>query len=156
MTHDQLNKCDATSPEPGGHCLTPEERKKILGRIHSSLYWVGEFVPDEYEIDGKRIMLRDTIFAFISKEEPTDEEVEAALALADRLQQDVRDHEEDLRSRNISVDDARRMMDEVAGLMRAVDELRNMNKEKADYSKQLLMDRVNDEKRWLKFVKEVK
>jgi len=156
MTHKELVKCDSALKDPERHCLNPAEREKLLGRIHSALYWVGEFVPDRYEIDGKMVMLRDTIYNFISNPEPTFEEREAALSLAERLQQDVRDREADLRSRNMSVADAQELMDEVAGLMRAVDDLRTMDDEKADYSKQLLLDRINDEKRWLKFVKEIK
>jgi hypothetical protein len=155
MTHKETTKCEKEPEVPGKRCLSQMDREKILRRIHSALYWVGEFVPDEYEIDGKNVKLRDAIFNFISKDEPTVEEREAALSLADRLQQDVRDREDDLRLRNMSVDDARELMDEVAGLMRAVEELRTMDDEKADYSKQLLLDRINDEKRWLKFVKEV-
>lgn len=155
MTHKETPRCENTPEAAGKRCLSPKEREKLLGRIHSALYWVGEFVPDEYELDGKMVKLRDTIFNFISKEEPTLEEREAALSLAERLQQDVRDREDDLRRRNMPVDDARELMDEVAGLMRAVEELRTMDDEKVDYSKQLLLDRINDEKRWLKFVKEV-
>jgi hypothetical protein len=156
MTHKRIEVCDNMDEKTSKHCLTTQEREKILQRIHSLLFWVGEFVPDTYELDGKQIMLRDTIFNFIAKPDPSEEEIEAALSLAERLQQDVKDREADLRSRNISVEDAKELMAEVAGLMRAVDELRNMNNEQADYSKQLLLDKVNDERRWLKFVKEVK
>ncbi|OPY31234.1 MAG: hypothetical protein A4E32_01684 [Methanomassiliicoccales archaeon PtaU1.Bin124] len=148
--------CVEDSADTKTRCLNQRERERLLGRIHSALYWVGEFVPDEYEIDGRKIKLRDTIYSFISKDDPTEEEVEAALGLANRLQKEVREREDDLRHMNLSVDDAKELMDEVAGLMRAVDELRHIEDEKVDYTKQRLLDRINDERRWLKFVKEIK
>lgn len=48
------------------------------------------------------------------------------------------------------------MMDEICGLLRAVDELRNSHGEVAKYKRAALMAKVNDQRRWLQFVDELK
>ena len=51
-------------------CLTAEERKKILSRFHSLLFWVGEFVPELEEVEGREMPLRDVVFRFITERYP--------------------------------------------------------------------------------------
>jgi hypothetical protein len=148
-------KCDSSSPEVSSHCLTQDERGRILTRIHSTLYWVGQFIPDEYEIDGQKIRLRDTIMRFIMDDDVTEEERASALALADRLQEEARRLESLIKSQDISIGNAHVLLDDVCGLLRAVDDLRNLDKEQADYSKHALMEKVSDEKRWMQFVKKI-
>jgi hypothetical protein len=145
--------CSNLSPDVKDHCLTTDDRIKIIGRIHSLLYWVGEFIPDEIEIDGKMILLRDTIFELISDPEPSPEKLGSAYALADRLDQEARRLEKRLRSGDISVENAHMILDEILGLMRAVDDLRHLKGEQADQERKLLMDKVNDERRWMAFVR---
>lgn len=156
LNDDELKVCSNTSPDVKDHCLTADDRNKINGRIHSLMYWVGEFVPQELEIDGRRILLRDTVFEFISDPDPGPEKLESAYALADRLDLERGKLEKRLRSGDLTVENAHNILDEILGLMRAVDELRHLNGEQADYERKVLMDKVNDERRWLAFVKLVK
>lgn len=156
MNEEGLKACSDTSPDVKDHCLTTDDRNKIIGRIHSLMYWVGEFVPDVMMIDGRNIMLRDTIFEFISDPDPGPEKLESAYALAERLDLESRRLEKQLKSGDITVENAHMILDEILGLMRAVDELRHLKGEEAEYEKKALMDKVNDERRWLSFVKLVK
>ena len=47
--------------------LTREEREKVMARIRSLFFWVGETIPDEVEISGRRVPLRDLVHDFIHK-----------------------------------------------------------------------------------------
>lgn len=66
--------------------LSDGDRRAIISRIHSLLFWVGRFVPQHEIIEGEDIDLRDIIFQFVSKEDPTPEEIRGAKDLADRLE----------------------------------------------------------------------
>jgi hypothetical protein len=41
--------------------LTEEDRRRILGRIHSLLFWLGKFIPEEELLEGEKVPLRDVI-----------------------------------------------------------------------------------------------
>jgi hypothetical protein len=66
--------------------LSEEDSRRIMARIHSLLFWLGKFIPEEELLEGQRIPLREIIFNFISKAEPSEEEVEEAMSLAEALQ----------------------------------------------------------------------
>ena len=78
MEGEKRIPCDDSSIEEGRHCLTSKDRERIMARIHSALFWVGELIPDRYVIDGKDVPLRDTIFRFISDEDVSEEDVRNA------------------------------------------------------------------------------
>ncbi|HUL39815.1 MAG TPA: DUF5788 family protein [Methanomassiliicoccales archaeon] len=136
--------------------LTDQDRAKILARIHSALFWLGKFIPEEEIIEGEKVPLRDIIFNFVSKEHPSDEEVLEALSLADAMQRKARSLETSLKSEgNLTKGQAHMLLDEICGLMRAVDEIRTSRGADAHLKARALMSRVQDEKRWQEFVKSV-
>jgi hypothetical protein len=137
-------------------CLTPEERKKILARIHSLLFWVGENVPDTEELDGQKVPLRDVVFRFITEEQPSEDTVRSAHELARSLESKARLLENDLRLEPMEKETAHQVMHEALGLLRAVDELRDLKLEERNVRARELMSKVSDEKRWLSFVKKVR
>ena len=136
--------------------LTEVDRRAIISRIHSLLFWVGKFVPQHEIIEGREIDLRDIIFRFVSKEDPTPEDIQGAKDLAERLEKKARELEKVIRVDEVTRADAYRMMDEICGLLRAVDELRNSHGDVALYKKTALMEKVNDQKRWLQFVDQLR
>jgi hypothetical protein len=136
--------------------LTEEDRAKILARIHSMLFWLGKFIPEEEMLDGEKIPLRDIIFKFVSEERPSDEDVLAALSLTDAMQRKARQLEESLKSEeHLTKGKAHMLMDEICGLMRGVDEVRTSRGADAQFKARTLMVRVQDERRWQEFVKSV-
>ena len=34
----------------------------MIGRIHSLVYWVGKLIPEEYEVGGRVIELRNVVY----------------------------------------------------------------------------------------------
>lgn len=136
--------------------LTEEDRTKIIARIHSALFWLGKFVPEEDLLDGRKVPLRDIIYRFVSKEQPTEEEVLEALSLADSMQRKARDLETSLKNgENLTKGQAHMLLDEICGLMRGVDEVRTAKGADARIKAKALMAKVQDEKRWQDFVKSV-
>jgi len=155
MSGEEHRPCDDTSSDEGRHCLNERDRERVISRIHSALFWVGELIPDSYQINGKMVPLRDTIFKIITDEDVTDEDTDNARKLATLLETDARRLEKDLKNdRDISKRDAHLLLDEVLGLLRAVDDLKGLNKEEMEIKKEALKKRLDDEERWLNFVKE--
>jgi hypothetical protein len=140
----------------GSEDLSESERKAIISRIHSLIFWVGKFIPQHEIVEGKEIDLRDVIFQFISKEDPSPEEIQGARDLADMLEKKARELEKQIKDDEITRANAYQMLDEICGLLRAVDDLRNSHGEMAVYKKTALMSKVNDERRWLQFVDQIK
>lgn len=137
-------------------CLTPEERKKILSRFHSLLFWVGENVPDTEELDGRKVPLRDVVFRFITEQQPNEDTVRSAHELAITLEHKARSLEKDLRLEPMERETAFRVMHEALGLLRAMDELREIKLEDRNVKARELMSKVSDEKRWLGFLQKVR
>ncbi|MCE5297054.1 MAG: DUF5788 family protein [Euryarchaeota archaeon] len=153
MGDDLLTPCDDAALDEGEHCLTKTERERIISRIHSALFWVGELIPDSYEVDGKVLPLKDTIFRIISDEDVTDEDIADARKLAAALEPEARRLERELKDDDsITRKDARVLLDLVLGLLRGVDELRGLDKEGRELKKAAMMKKVDDEKIWLKFL----
>jgi hypothetical protein len=136
-------------------CLTPEERRKVLSRFHSLLFWVGEFVPDLEELGGKDVPLRDMVFHFITETSPDEATIYQAKRLADLLESKAKALENDLALEKMERERAYKVMHEALGLLRAVDELRNIRPDQT-FKAEALMTMVNDERRWLEFVKNVR
>ena len=137
-------------------CLTPEERQKILGRFHSLLYWVGELVPELEVLEGREVPLKEVVFRFITEQFPSEETVQAARGLSRMLEAKARTLERALRTQDLERERAYRMMHEALGLLRAVDELRDVVPADREVKARSLVARVSDERRWLEFVRNVK
>ncbi len=135
--------------------LTESDRARILGRIHSMLYWLGKFIPSDEMIEGHEVNLRNVIFAYVSNPKPTPEEIAGALALADVMEKKARALEEDLRVRKMSKGQAHILLDEICGLLRGVEDIRSTRGPAAQVKAEALMAKVKDERRWLEFVKQV-
>ena len=140
----------------GSQKLSDSERKAIISRIHSMLFWVGKFIPQHEIIEGRDVDLRDLTFQFVSNEHPSQEEIQGAKELADILENKARELELQIREDEVTKANAYEMLDEICGLLRAVDDLRNSHGDIAMYKKKALMEKVNDERRWLQFVDELK
>ncbi len=136
--------------------LSESERRAVLSRIHSLLFWVGKFIPEHEIVEGRQIDLRDVIYQFVSKANPSPEEVQGAKDLADILENKARELEKQIKDREVTRDHAYLMLDEICGLLRAVDELKNSHGDLARYQKTALMAKVNDERRWLQFIDQIK
>ncbi len=137
--------------------LTEEDRRKIVARIHSLLFWVGKLIPEHLQVNDRQLPLRDVVYHYIENDRPSEEQKGDALALASMLEKRADTLEEEIKhDPKLTRQDACEMMNEVTGLLRAVDEIRTADSETAKVKSRALMSRVEDTRRWHKFLKEVR
>ncbi len=139
--------------------LQSEERQRILKRIQSLFNWVGASIPEEAEIDGKTIKLRRLVSDFITKTEISDEDQKNIKILNKALLKKEKALENIISRGKISDHKAMKLLEEITGILRAVDKLRNLTEDDQDDAqtdKEDLMRKIDDEKRWMKFVRSMK
>ena len=138
----------------GPETLTREDRLKIIARIHSLLYWVGEIIPQEIVLEGRTVPLRAAVFNYLITDEPTAEQKKDAEVLGEMLDAKVREIESEIRTGDVGRSEACDLMNEARAFLRAVDELRNAEGEEGELRRHDLMKKIEDAKRWQHFVKE--
>ena len=137
--------------------LTEDERGRIIKRLHSLLSWVGSIIPEREIIQGKEIDLRKIISELISKPELTREDIEKARILARGISERERYLEEVIILGDITEEEALKLLEEARGLLRAMEEMRNIQeRSKAIEVKETILNRVDDEKRWKEFLDKLK
>jgi len=137
--------------------LSPDDRAKMLARIHSLVYWVGMLIPEHELLGGSEIDLREVVFDLTNKENLSEEDVAKVHELIALLKAKENDLEKKLAHDPMNVEAGKNLLEEICGLLRAMDELRSVESvEKAEFRKQEVMSRVEDAKRWQKFVDAIK
>lgn len=137
--------------------LTEDERARIIKRLHSMLSWVGSIIPDKEMILGEPIDLRKTISELIRKSELSRDDLEKARILAKGISERERDLEGTIVHGDITEEEALELLEEARGLLRAIEELSNIQERgKAIKVKEELLRKVDDEKRWKKFIDKIK
>jgi hypothetical protein len=77
------------------------------------------------------------------------------MALASALEAKARTLEKELREAHLTKGQAHILLDEICGLLRGVDDIRKSKGASAPIMAKALMSRVQDERRWLSFVKKI-
>lgn len=150
-SHEQFEGIDARQ------LLSPDERAKMIARIHSLVYWVGMLIPEQEILGESEIDLREVVYDLTNKEKLTSEDVARVRNLIDLLKQRSRSLETRLSKDPMTLDAAKNLLEEICGILRAIDELRSVETiEKAEFKKKEVMSRIEDAKRWKKFVDSIK
>lgn len=136
--------------------LTEAERRKLLAKIRSALFWVGRQIPEKEAVDEEVVNLREVVFRYIANDSPSIEEMEGAISLARRLQEKVDEMESQIKHADLTVREANELLDHTLGLMRAIDELRKRGDPESEVKLKALMHKVDDQRRWLDFVRSIK
>jgi hypothetical protein len=137
--------------------ISLEEREHLLNGLHRYLIWVGEKVPEEVEVDGKNIKLNELIWSCIHKKEPSEQEKNRILELVQFLEAKAKHEEETLTKASLTREEAKRLYNDIASLIRAIMDLKECEagkvrlKEPSDEIKQ----KVDDARRWMGFLKTV-
>ncbi len=137
--------------------ISPGEREHLLNGLHRFLVWVGEKIPDEVEVNGKNIKLNELIWRCIHKKEHSEQEKKRFLELVQILETKEKHDEDALRKANLTRDEAKRLYDETASLIRAIMDLRECEagKVKLKESSDEIRRTVDDARRWIGFLKTV-
>jgi hypothetical protein len=137
--------------------LTEEEREKLISTIHSMVYWVGVLVPEYEMLENHKVELREIVYRLITKEHLTDEDKARMEALITSLKKKEHDLEHKLTHDPMTVQAGKALMNEISGLLKAIDELRSAESEDdADIGKKDAMSRMEDAQRWHTFIKDIK
>lgn len=140
--------------------LTQEERKKILAKLESAFGFVGADIPIEIKLDGEKFKLRDEIQNLIMKKELSTTERIRIEKLITKLEACGKKFKEMITNSAITEEQAMEFADMICGILRAVHKLRQLiqkaQQTKAYDAKNELMEKVEDEKRWVKFTKKIK
>lgn len=137
--------------------LTPEERAKMLSRIHSLVYWVGMMIPEHEVLGGSEMDLRHAVYELVTKEALTPEDRSKVNGLITQLRAKARSLESKLAKDALVVEKAKELLEEICGLLKAIDELRTAESiELAEFRKRELMGKIDDARRWQRFTESIK
>ncbi|MBU1158892.1 MAG: hypothetical protein KKE24_06110 [Candidatus Thermoplasmatota archaeon] len=141
----------------GRQMLTESERHKMMSTIHSMVFWVGVLIP-EYEIIGdEAIELRDIVYDLTTKKDLTAEDIAKIEKLFGMIKTRERELEHKLAHDPMTMEAAKALMDEIRGLLRAMDDLRFAETDDhAEVGKEEVLARVKDAQRWKDFVDQIK
>lgn len=146
-----------TTIKPGDEILTDEEREIILDRAHSAFSWVGNLIPDREIFDGMMINLREVVFALRTKKDVTEADRQLAHILIQKIKGRKKELEEHLKHDEMTKNVALSLLDEISGLVKALNDLHDLEfNSDLDRQKAEIMARVNDEKRWQKYLEQLK
>lgn len=137
--------------------ISLEEREHLLNGLHRYLIWVGEKVPDEVIVNGKNIKLHELIWRCIHKKELSEQEKTRLLELVNLLETKAKRDEEVLSRTLLTREEAKRLYNEIASLIRAIMDLRECEagRVKLKESKDEIKNKVADARRWISFLKNV-
>lgn len=137
--------------------ISPEEREHLLADLHRFLVWVGEKIPDEVEVNGKTIKLHELIWRCIHKKELSEQEKQRLMELVHALEEKEKHDEEALRKASLTREEAKRLYNESAALIRAIIDLRECEegKVKLKESSEEIKRKIDDARRWIDFLKTV-
>ena len=143
--------------KPDQCLLTDEERERILDRAHSVFSWVGNLIPDKEKFDNTEIELRNVIFKLRTKKGITDDDRELARLLIQKIKGRKGELENKLKNDKITLAAAKKLLDEISGLVKAINDLHDveLSDELID-RKSAIFNRIDDEKRWQKYLKRIK
>jgi hypothetical protein len=157
MSESSEPRTHAENRIDGVSLLSDEDRAKMLARIHSLVYWVGMLIPEHEIIGDSEIDLREVVYNLTTKEKLDLEDVAKINELIQLLKAKERYLEKTLAHDPLSLETAKSLLEETCGLLRAIDELRSVESlEKAEFRKRDIMSRIDDAKRWQKFLEAIK
>lgn len=137
--------------------LTEEERQRILDRAHSVFSWVGNLIPDKEKFDNTEIELRNVIFKLRTKKGITDDDRELARLLIEKIRVRKTELENRLKNDRMTLAVAKKLLDEISGLVKAINDLHDVElSDDLFMRKSAIMNRIDDEKRWQKYLKRLK
>ena len=138
--------------------FTQENRKKCETRLHRRLAWVGVQYPEDLDMPCGRIRLRNYIFDLCTKTRLSKRNLKDMETLRRSLMEMKRMKEKELETMKLTLSEGKELCHEIAGLIRAIDTLKDMPKKKGKAGlKQEIKDiRIKDEQRWIKYLKQIK
>lgn len=156
VVNDSNGKIESL-PRDGRQMLSEDERHKMISTIHSMVFWVGVIVPEFEMVGDQEIELRDIVYDLSTKKDLTPEDITRIDNLFAMIKTRERELEHKLAHDPMTLDAAKELMDEIRGLLRAMDDLRFAEiDDHAEVGKEEVLARVKDAQRWKDFVDQIK
>lgn len=142
---------------PVRRSITPEERRDLELRLHRMLVWVGVMTPLEFELKGQKLPLHDIIWDLLSKDCLTEDEKDDVRKLIWKLTKHEKADEDILHNHDLTLEEAKEIYREAAGLLRAIMSLKSMvgTKDRCTLRHVTNRRRVEEAQNWLAFIKEL-
>ncbi|MDW7730858.1 MAG: DUF5788 family protein [Methanolobus sp.] len=129
--------------------ITDLERNKLLNSLHRRLFWVGEQVPRKVMLEAKEVNLHEVIWEIVNKKKYTPEDLENIQTFLDILYEKEQECERYLEEGDLTHEEAKKIFNETAGLMRAIMDLRELaepsKRNSSDETKHICKDVKTDE-----------
>ncbi len=137
--------------------ISDNERNMLLNRLHRPLFWVGENIPREVEIEGKKVKLHEIIWEIVNKTLFSKADIKNIDHFLSLLKEKECEYERALERDDISYEEARNLFNETAGIMRAIMDLTQIEEETQRKRSQDTKHACEDveEKEWKHLVKEI-
>ena len=136
--------------------ITDEERRHLISGLHRLLVWVGEPLLDTVNLDGKTVDVHETIWQCIHTKKFTENERNNFGEIARLLEKKEKDREDMLQTANLTHEDADKLYNEIASIIRAVIDIRECETGKVHLKEHDdIGQKVDDAKRWVSFLKTV-
>jgi hypothetical protein len=138
--------------------ISDNERNMLLNRLHRPLFWVGENIPREVEIEGKKVKLHEIIWEIVNKTRFSEADIKNIDYLLSLLKEKEHESERAIEHDDISYEEARNLFNETAGIMRAIMDLTQAEEEsqrKRSQDAKHVCEGV-EEKEWEHLVKEIR
>lgn len=150
---------DSMENEDSNLPITEWERKQLLAELHARLFWVGEEVPYFVEINGKKCKLHERVWDLINRKNISDEDKKQIEKYIAVLKEKERADELELQTKEMTLEEAKKLFNETAGLMRAIMDMREIeegiSKEKEkEFHETFSTQRTEEIRRWLNFLKD--
>ncbi len=139
--------------------LTKEDREKLLSKLHRLMVFIGCEIPLKVDLEGEPVPLHELVWRLMTHEGAlTPEESVAVDELHHEIELKIREEELEIKSADISEAEARELFVQACGLIRAAVALRDIEKRETlrDYSEIAASSKVDAEKRWLEYLKQIR
>jgi len=146
---------------PEKNFISEHERARLLHGLRRYVFWVGEKIPEKVEIDGKTIKLHEFIWDMINKTELSDEDKEHIERYIVLLSRREHEYESYLETAEITPEDAKKIFNRTAGLLRAIMDLKELEKgpnreDERHFHEHLVQRKVAEAKKLISFLDEIK
>ena len=128
------------------------ERKQLLERVGREAATIGADIPEEIEVQGERLELRQFVFEIKRRDTVPAGERERVDEAKRNLRRERNDRLERIEDGEISYEDGDALANSIIGIDRALDALEQLGP--ADIEGEAARKEAVDQKRWMNFLKQ--
>lgn len=125
-------------------------RKQLLERVERDGATVGESIPDQIELQGETIDLREFVFEISRRETIPSGERERVEQAKRNLRRERLERKQRIEDGQISYEEGERLATAIVGIDRALNELESLGP--ADIEREARAKEKADRKRWMQFL----